>query len=265
MATLFAKSNRGLLMDMFVFGMNMLLMHWLTIQLKHLLPGLSNGTPNANLTLGIALVATWILPVAAVFMKRWHFHQRRRSRRVGPIAENTGLSGCLFNPIIFFCINIIITSAIIASLGTFVFGDQLRNGNVFVPLVFGGMILTIVQTYFVYRYFTPPKTPPRSAFLRSPYSDTVGDICLFVNMLFFQVIWNLLTSAPLAHPTGVGDFVGRLFFLTFIALLCYFPPRMFYLAEDINRPRTWVTMTLANSPVIARILIGNSPDTAVWN
>jgi hypothetical protein len=31
---------------------------------------------------------------------------------------------------------------------------------------------------------------------------------------------------------------------------------MFYLAEDINRKRTWLTMLLANSPVILRVLFG---------
>ncbi len=53
-------------------------------------------------------------------------------------------------------------------------------------------------------------------------------------------------------------------FLSFIALLIYFPPRMFYLAEDIHRRRTWVTMLLANSPVIVRVLIGTGSNTTGW-
>ena len=52
--------------------------------------------------------------------------------------------------------------------------------------------------------------------------------------------------------------VNRSRSLCFIALLIYFPPRMFYLAEDINRGRTWLTMLLANSPVIVRVLIGTN-------
>jgi len=31
---------------------------------------------------------------------------------------------------------------------------------------------------------------------------------------------------------------------------------MFYLAEDIDRGRTWLMMLLANLPVIVRVLIG---------
>ena len=77
-----------------------------------------------------------------------------------------------------------------------------------------------------------------------------------MNMVIFQVAWNMLTFAGLGGPSGPAEFVGRLFFLSFLALLIYFPPRMFYLAEDIHRPRTWLTMLLANSPVIIRILIG---------
>ena len=75
-------------------------------------------------------------------------------------------------------------------------------------------------------------------------------------MILFQVGWNLLTSERLSRPSDASEFVGRLLFLCFIALLVYFPPRIFYLAEDIGRGRTWLMMLLANSPVIARVLIG---------
>jgi hypothetical protein len=66
----------------------------------------------------------------------------------------------------------------------------------------------------------------------------------------------MLTFAPLGPPETVLEFGGRLFFLSFIVMLIYFPPRMFYLAEDIDKPRTWLTMLLANSPVILRVLFG---------
>jgi hypothetical protein len=37
--------------------------------------------------------------------------------------------------------------------------------------------------------------------------------------------------------------------------LIYLPPRLFYLAEDGNSPVVWLTMLLANSPVLLRILL----------
>jgi hypothetical protein len=75
-------------------------------------------------------------------------------------------------------------------------------------------------------------------------------------MILFQIAWNLLTFAELGPPSGVVELLGRIFFLSFIALLIYFPPRMLYLAEDLHRRSTWLTMLLANSPVIVRVVIG---------
>lgn len=225
----------------------------------------SENDPIATFILGTTCLAMWILPPAGAVLKRWHFHQRLEAEGKDVESQKTNLAGCLFNPLFYFCLNLVITSAILAFLGEFVFGKTLtNNGAVFVPLVVGGLILTVVQTFLIYQYFHPPKNPPRSKFLRDPQSETLGDICFFVNMMLFQVFWNLLTFEQLGRPSSFLDFAGRLFFLSFIALLIYFPPRMFYLAEDINRGRTWITMLLANSPVIVRVLIGTGPDSPGW-
>lgn len=214
------------------------------------------GEPLAKLALLLAAVGMWVLPAAGAVMKRWHFHHRLKVEGK-TVNTDSNLAGCLFNPIFYFCLNLVLVSAILAGMGEFLFGRKLlNNGAVFIPLVFAGMIGTIVQTFLIYRYFSAPKKPPRSEFLRHPESEMLGDICIFLNMILFQVAWNLLASADLGRPSGPAEFFGRLFFLCFIALLIYFPPRMFYLAEDINRRRTWVTMLLANSPVIVRVLIG---------
>jgi hypothetical protein len=266
LASLFAKTNRGLLLDVFVFVVNIFLMRLLTKQFINLFNQVSAEDPTAKLALGLTLLAMWILPAAGAVLKRWHFHQRLEGRNSPVDFEESTLGGCLFNPIFYFCLNLVITSAVVASLGEFLVGRRgLDTAAVFIPMIFGGLILTIVQTYLIYRYFSPPKKPPQSKFLRSPQSEDLGDICLFLNMILFQVFWNLLTFADLGHPSSLLEFGGRLFFLSFIALLIYFPPRMFYLAEDINRPRTWLTMLLANSPVIIRVLIGTSSNsTAGW-
>jgi hypothetical protein len=265
LASLFAKTNRGLLLDVFVFVLNVFLMRLLTGLVMDLFGQVSAEEPLAQLGLGLTFLAMWILPAAGAVLKRWHFHQRLEAEGKTVESWETNSWGCLFNPIFYFCLNLVLTSAVITSLGTFVFGKGLNSGAVFVPLIFGSLILTIVQTYLIYRYFSPPKKPPQSEFLRSPQSETLGDICIFLNMLLFQVFWNMLTFAPLGHPSGVGEFFGRLFFLCFVALLIYFPPRMLYLAEDINRRLTWLTMFIANSPVIIRVLIGSgSNSTTGW-
>lgn len=263
LTNLFAKTNRGLLLDLFVFVANIFLMRFLTGLFIGVFSEVSAENPIAKLALGLTFLAMWILPAAGAVLKRWHFHRRLSAQGKTAGFEETKLAGCLFNPIFYFCLNLVITSAVLTSLGDFLFGRRLLdNGAVFVPLIFAGLILTIMQTYLIYRYFSSPKEPPKSNFLRGPQSEALGDVCFFLNMILFQVFWNMLTFAGLGHPSGLLEFGGRLFFLSFLALLIYFPPRMFYLAEDINRRRTWLTMLLANSPVIIRVLIGTSSNTA---
>ena len=234
-------------------------MRWLTGYFVELF-GLANaGEPLAQYVLSLAGVAMWVLPAAGAVMKRWHFHRRLKAAGKTVDTGSNVLAGCVFNPIFYFCLNLVLISAILTGLGRFLFGQKLlNNGAIFIPLVFAGLICTIVQTFLIYRYFSAPKKPPRSKFLRDPESEALGDICIFLNMVLFQIAWNLLAFAGLPRVSGPVDFALRLFFLSFIALLIYFPPRMFYLAEDINRGRTWLTMLLANSPVIVRVLIGTN-------
>jgi hypothetical protein len=263
LARLFAEENRGLLLDIFVFVANIFLMRLVTKVFIDLFSEIDAQNSSAKLLLGVAFLAMWILPASGAVLKRWHFHQRLKTQ--GKTVAATKLSGCLFNPLFYFCLNLVITSAILTSLGDFFFGKTLLNNPaLFVPLVILGFVLTIVQTFLIYQYFSAPKNPPKAKFLLEPRSEALGDICLFLNMILFQVFWNMLALADLGHPSSLLEFSGRLFFLCFIALLIYFPPRMFYLAEDIHHPRTWLTMLLANSPVILRLLIGSGSDSPRW-
>ena len=171
------------------------------------------------------------------------------------------MSGCLFNPIFYFCLTAIIFATVNAFILERVYGRKEPNGDVFVTSIFLGIALMILHTVLVYRYFSPPKKAPKSAFLRGRASAFLGDAFLFVNMVLFQLLWNLLALLKVPHPTGLTDFVLRFLFLLFLALLLYFPPRMFYLADDIGKRRTWLMILLANSPILARVLIGT--DTGV--
>ena len=254
---LFSEQNRGLLLDIFVFVANILIMRLLSEWVIGLFHRVSAEDPTAKLLLGLIFLAMWILPALGAVLKRWHFHQRLQAVGKTFDSEDSTLAGCLFNPIFYFCLNLVITSAVLTGLGDALFGKAItNNGAVLVPLIIGGLLLTILQTFLIYQYFSAPKNKPRSEFLKQRQSELLGDLCIFINMTFFQIFWNMLTFAPLGPPESVLEFGGRLFFLSFIALLIYFPPRMFYLAEDIHRPRTWLTMLLANSPVILRVLAG---------
>jgi hypothetical protein len=255
LANLFTESNRGLLLDLVVFVANLFLMGKLTGLFIDLFRYVSAEHPFAKFALSLMALAMWMLPAAGAVLKRRHFHQRMKE--AGRLFDSDDSAGCLFHPIFYLSLNLVLMSAIVAGLGDLLFGKALlEDGSLFLPLIFGGMALTIFQTYLIYRYFSPPTKPAKFEFLERPESEVLGDICIFVNMILFQVAWNLLTMSPLGPLSGIAELIGRILFLSFIALLIYFPPRLLYLAEDLHRGRTWVTMLLANSPVIARVVVG---------
>lgn len=86
-------------------------------------------------------------------------------------------------------------------------------------------------------------------FFESPLAAALGDLCIFLNMILFQIFWNYLFS----HFYGEGvQNTGEVFYasMAYLLVLClfYFPPRNFYLAEDVHRPFVWLTMITANLP-----------------
>lgn len=250
-AALFAASNRGLLLDLFVFILNLAVMNVLAGLFAATLRRASAGDRTATNVLFAMGVAMFVLAPLGATLKRWHFHRRRPDAK-----EIDEMGGCLFNPIFYFCLTAVIFSAINAFVLQTVYGKVEPDGGVFVSTLFGGIVLMVLHTVLVYRYFSAPKAPPKSAFLRGPASAFLGDACLFANMVLFQLVWNLLSMVEAPPPSSVFDFVFRFLILAFLALLLYFPPRMFYLAEDIGKRRTWLMILLANSPILVRFMFG---------
>ncbi|MBX7132107.1 MAG: hypothetical protein K1X67_05440 [Fimbriimonadaceae bacterium] len=246
---LFLASNRGLLLDLFVFLLNLTVMMALSRLFVGVIHRASAGDRAAtNLLFGMA-VALFVLAPLGATLKRWSVHQKGR-----PIADP--LDGCLFNPIFYFCLTALIFASVNAFVLQSVYGKKEPDAGVFVGSILGGIVLMVTHTILVYRYFSPPKRPPRIAFLRSSTSAWLGDACLFANMVMYQLIWNLLSTADLPRPAGVLDFLFRFLVVCFLAMLLYFPPRMFYLAADIGKRRTWLMILLANSPILVRVLFG---------
>ncbi len=283
MADIFAETNRGMLLDVAVFMINLILMNLLTAYFADFIRLAGENDPVAQLALLICSAAMFVLPAAGAVLKRWHFHQRRiaqatepqaaqgesmrkvERRPFDPLEPKSNLaSGCvnvgfLFNGIFHFCLSVFLAAAVMSLLQALTFGKAADNAALFVPLVIVSFVMCVVQTVLVYRYFLPPKKPPEKMFLRNPISEQIGDLCIFGNMILFQIFWNIvIREFPSMRVTSVRDFAGNLFFLTFIALLIYFPPRIFFLAEDFGRRTTWITMLLANSPAILRVLFGGN-------
>ena len=117
-------------------------------------------------------------------------------------------------------------------------------------LFLGIPALAIANSFILWFYFQPPKHKPASKWLASPQSEMFGDIFLFLNMIGYQAFWGLLMNDL---TTDYPTISGRLSMFAFAAALIYFPPRLFYLAEDWDRPLVWSTMLLANLPVLVRI------------
>ena len=79
------------------------------------------GEPLAQFALLLACIGMWVLPAAGAVMKRWHF-QRRLKAEGKTVNSDSILAGCVFNPIFYFCLNLVLVSAILAGLGQFLFG-----------------------------------------------------------------------------------------------------------------------------------------------
>ena len=263
--TIYAETNRGILLDVVVFLLNLLLMRWLTKSFVELVRLASADDTFAEFALGLFFLSIFVLPAAGALLKRWHFHQTlarlpgrraKANRRTATPVDNAAV-GCLLHPAFYLAVSLCLSVTAAVILGTQVFGEDFhQNGAIFLPLILCSLVLSIIQTIAVYSYFEPPTKDPKREFLRDQRSALLGDFCIYLNMIFFQVLWNVALSSPFGRVTGFEDFAGRAFFLFFIALLVYFPPRIFYLAEDINRPTAWLTILLANSPVILRVLLG---------
>ena len=249
--------NRGLLLDIVVFLLNLFLMRILLVRFVRLTSAVSNGDQVAGFTLFFfCLLLFVLLPIGAV-LKRRPYHQRLALAGKDVYDSDEMPGGCLFNPIIFLGLNLVLMCVIWAFIVQYLYGDDDNSHpGATISLIFGGIPAVIIQTVIVYRYFSPPKKEPRFTFFKSPFSETLGDICIFGNMICYQIVWNWLMLSPRPRPSDLSDLLSRAGFVCAVALLLYFPPRVLYLAEDIHKRRTWLTILLANAPIIYRQVIG---------
>jgi hypothetical protein len=250
---LFAHVNRGILLDVIVFLVNVLLMTVLSRQLRNLFKE-ANGSDNlAQAAVVIFCVClAFLQPIGAIL-------KRRRAHECKPDLNRVPL-GCLFIPAYFLTQLVFLIGAGGQIVDLFT-GKRQASGTadyfglpsgVFALLFLGIPALAALNTFVFYFYFQTPTHKSVIKFLDTPRAEVLGDLCLFLNMIGYQAFWGLLMAdLPHDYPT----ISGRLAMFAFAAVLIYFPPRLFYLAEDGKRPIVWATMLLANSPVLLRILL----------
>ncbi|MEP6913914.1 MAG: hypothetical protein ABI923_14225 [bacterium] len=263
---IFENRNRGLLLDIVVFFINLILMRILTVlALNLVLQAKENVT--AKLVVGMFFAGVFFLQPAGPILKRWSFHQRHKSFNL----NKTELAGCLlcWFMLLYLVMMMLICATASILLSEAVFEKGPVTANVGVLTFLSGFGLSIVSTVAIYRYFLKPKNKPRWRFLTTPQAAFLGDTCMFLNVICLQILWHsltaskffweLLTSTPLGKAGSFTDILGRFIIIGVLALLVYFPARIFYLVEDQHRKITWLTMLLANLPLILRAAFSSRP------
>lgn len=168
-----APTNRGILLDVLVFLLNVLLMRSLTANFIGLIQDGNASDPVAYYALFLFCLGILVLPPLGTTLKRWQFH-RRRAAGGNPVDAEKLNPGYLFNPILYFCASLMIVCFIIAYIFRCFYADKAAepDAGLFVSAVFGGIILAGLQTYVVYLYFSPPKKTSPLAFLRASNART---------------------------------------------------------------------------------------------
>jgi len=249
---LFAHANRGILLDVIVFLVNVVLMTILSRQLRNLFHEANSSDALAQAAVVVFCIGLAFLQPVAALLKRRRAHLRKPDLHQVPV-------GCLILPA-YFLAQLVFLIGAGGQLVDLVFGKNSDANSaayfglppgVFTLLFLGIPALAAANTFILWFYFQTPTHKPLSVWLESPQSEMTADVLLFLNMIGYQGFWGLLMAdLPHDYPT----ITGRVSMFLFAALLIYIPPRIFYLAEDGKRPVVWATMLLANSPVLLRIL-----------
>lgn len=262
---LFAHTNRGILLDVVVFIVNLILLTILARQLSNLFQ-----QANTEETRALPKIAVVVFCLGLAFLQPLGAILKRRRAHLRKLDLHQVPAGCLILPA-YFLTQLIFLIGASGQIVELVFGEGTGTessdyfglpSGVFTLLFLGIPALAISNTVAIYFYFQPPRRKPVLKWLETPNAEASGDLVLFLNMIGFQAFWGLLMADLVNDYTTIA---GRLSMFVFITLLIYIPPRLFYLAEDGKRPVAWLTMLLANSPMLVRIIFATSTKaTSFW-
>lgn len=271
--TILLPINRGKFLDILTFFFNLLAVFFLSRIFLQLFRNTSDGDKFAQLTLGLICSGLFFLMPLGASLKRWNFQKRQidSGKIKVPIKKKT-YKKKVEDPLEEFHDDV--KTVLVISFGTVIFfiglGAFLLLANFFsmddattkivVSIAFIVIfVFTVFNVVTVLKYFNPieaSKEEPTFSFLKSETSEWLGDVLLFVNMLIFQAVWAMILQTQLGIVSGFLELIARGIVFFLIALFFYFPPRIFYLLEDITDKKTWLTMLIANSPTILHFLIG---------
>lgn len=249
--------NRGIVLDVIVFVVNLYLMSNLGTPLNDLIgigPGRANGVNAFGIMAGYCALAC-LLPATGAFLKYVsgsqkhtpHFYRKTWGKQFNSMMIVILIFQFL-SQAIFFIAGFTYQGKLLAMLT-----DSGTISVLFKVLLGLGVIFIIVNPIIVRMNFFKNRRKYLSGFPRAAV-EFLGDISLFLNMILFQIFWGIFMADLTQDWGGVLE---RVLLLAITSLLLYFPPRLIYLADDGHRPIAWVTMVLANLPIIIRIIIAD--------
>ncbi len=278
--SLFARMNRGILLDICVFVLSIFLMRLLTGNFIEM-----SRAPEEDVwaKLAVALFYTGLMilsPLGAI-LKKYQFWERLEDQgKEKQVAKNIRLF--IFSPWFCFIWLLVIGAFAAVSWHQVLLRDSYLSSTwAILAIFFGWMIYcfvgaVVISNFYEVGYGTAfwqlhvkgsdydlsgfsiyeilysldrPFFDRLRKFLETPLAAALGDLCIFLNMICFQIFWGYLFSDLYGEGVKNGGevFSSSILYLLMLCLF-YFPPRNFYLAEDIHRPIVWLTILLANLP-----------------
>lgn len=268
---LFFPRNRGILLDIAVFIFQLFLIRLLTRRSIEFTQ-LAEQDTRAKVAIGVFLIALFVLQPVGPILKRWSFHKHFPSFE----QDQGALLSIVLMIYRFFYIGamwIMIYIAVVYFASAFPNAYSDSKEKLIVAL---GLALPILAGFVVFRYFKKPAWDrpdagvlssifsPIKRFLKSPSAEILGDLCMFLNIVCFQVLfgvyvasphfWNALHKTTRVAQSNFDGVFGRVYLAMIAVVLVYLPARIFYLAIDKHRKSTWVMMLLANLPLILAVV-----------
>ena len=250
-AKIFARINRGVILDAVVLIVNTLLMTVLSGRLKMLFDARMDKQPEAEVVTFLYVFAITVLPACAGILKFI------AGNRFKPIDYEIA-GGGIFPP----ALKILLVGQFILQ-AIFIFtlfetrqdlleqsGGNWVVAKLFLTLAMIAIFAVVLYPIFTYSHFFVDTTGWGTSRVRFA-AEVAGDLLIFVNVILYQAFWGLLMTDL---PNDIHNIAGRIFQFLFSAALIYIPPRIYYLADDGGRWITWVMIVLANLPVLIRIL-----------
>ena len=247
---IFARINRGIILDVTVLLVNTLLMTVLSGRLAALFKAREAKDPAAEVTTFFYLAGLCILPGVAALLKFFagnRFTPGEYREAASEFFPNI-LGAILVGQ---FILNAIFIFALFETRDDLIeqTGGTALVSNLFLAIIGVAAVTIVIYPIFTYCHFfvgTSTLRPSRFRFI----SEILADLCIFANVILYQAFWGLLMNDL---PHDIHNIVGRLGQFLFSAALIYIPPRIYYLADDGGRWITWIMILLANSPVLIRI------------